>query len=200
MNGQQATNSTRRFLNFWDGEKVKEYKKFWDPTDEWELPIMCPQLGCGRAYCAFPIKCEMLRTKWNNQQQRYIFDCEQCTHPIVAKKVKVKGDPRNLALSGHWDGFNVSQKHGKRSCWVLSLNILNAGLSSDIPLLPILFIPLISNNRRWLVERMKANITAFTEPFIEAMEQLHVEGKIFLIFFTFFVVCDLDEQKDYLKD
>ena len=50
----------------------------------------------------------------------------------------------------------------------------------SIPLLPILFIHLISDDKRWLVEQMKVNITAFMESFIAAIEQLHVKGKISL--------------------
>ena len=89
-------------------------------------------------------------------------------------KVMVKGDPRNIALEAHWDGFNVT---GKRSqgCWILNVSILNAGNTSNISLLPVLFI-LLGNNEDFNIARMKKNISSFLQPFVEELEMLFVEG------------------------
>ena len=83
---------------------------------------------------------------------------------MVAKKV----------VAGHWDGFQVSGKK-QRGCWVIETNVLNAGRSSSLSLLPVLFIPL-SGNHPYVSERMRKNIIAFTRPFIEELETLFVDG------------------------
>jgi len=68
---------------------------------------------------------------------------------VVPKKV-VMGDPRNLALAGHWDGFQISGKK-QRGYWVMEIDVLNAGTSSNLSLLHVLFIPL-SGNHPYVVE------------------------------------------------
>ncbi|KAL3690068.1 hypothetical protein R1sor_016377 [Riccia sorocarpa] len=50
------------------------------------------------------------------------------------------GDPRNIALMGYWDGFQ-SASSVMRSTWIVGLKIINAGSSSNIPSMPVLFIP-----------------------------------------------------------
>lgn len=77
-------------------------------------------------------------------------------------------------VAGHWDGFQVSGKK-QRGCWVMETNVLNAGRSSSLSLLPVLFIPL-SGNHPYVSERMRKNIIAFTRPFIEELETLFVDG------------------------
>jgi len=86
----------------------------------------------------------------------------------------VQGDPRNLALTGHWDGFQVSGKK-QRGCWAMEIDVLNAGTSSSLSLLPVLFIPL-GGNDPYVVKRMKENLTAFITPFVEELEALFVDG------------------------
>ena len=49
-------------IEVWHGEKIREIQDFWNPKVEWELPVICPNTKCRRAYCAFLIKCKSLRT------------------------------------------------------------------------------------------------------------------------------------------
>ncbi len=93
------------------------------------------------AYCAYPTKCDELENNWNPELQQYDFQCWSCRKRIVKPKLMVKGDPCNVALGAHWDGFNVTGKRS-RGCWILNVIVLNARTSLDISLLPVLFISL----------------------------------------------------------
>lgn len=84
------------------------------------------------------------------------------------------GDPRNVALGIHWDGF-LTSKHGSRSCWSVSANVLNAKKGGPLQNLPILFIPLHSQSDA-IHARMNDAKCAFLRPLIEDLEHLFVEG------------------------
>jgi hypothetical protein len=163
-------------LNIWHEEKVREYEDFWNPKVQWELPTICTNTRCQRPYSAFPKKCKTLRNanNWVPEPNSYRFNCKACKRLVVASKKLTQGDPRNLALAGHWDGFQVSTKK-QRGCWVMEIDVLNACTSSSLSLLPVLFIPL-GGNPPYIMNRMKANLSAFITPFVKELEALYVYG------------------------
>ena len=169
-----TTAAPQKIKHFWDGEKVREYQDFWNPRSQWELPITCPNDKCRMLYCSFPTKCEELIHGWNNELGCYNFSCWRCKTSIKAPRVFESGDPRNIALGAHWDGFNVSGKK-RRGCWAMEISVLNAGTASSISLLPVLFIPL-GGHEAYTVARMKENISAFVQPFVEELEDLFLDG------------------------
>jgi hypothetical protein len=91
---------------------------------------------------------------------------------VVASKKLIQGGLRNLALASHRDGFQVSTKK-QRGCWVMEIDKLNAGTSSSLSLLHVLFIPL-GGNPSYIVKRMKDNLSAFITPFVKELEALFV--------------------------
>jgi len=125
-------------------------------------------------YLAFPKKCDELLSGWNNDSGSYKFICWKCKSIVEAPKFLENGDPCNIALGTHWDGFNVSSKK-KQGCWTMEINVLNAGTSSNISLLRILFIP-FGGHETYIVEQMKHNIFAFIQPFVEELESLFMQG------------------------
>lgn len=73
----------------------------------------------------------------------------------------------------HWDGFQ-SAKTAHKSTWTVEVQVLNAGSSTHIPPIPVLFIPPCDDpdvgkkKLRWL--------DAFLEPFIRETQELFVDG------------------------
>lgn len=167
---------------FWDGEKIRLYQDFWNPATTWELPVRCSTPGCKMAYQAFPLcqKHENLISGWNETTQTYEFDCFSCKQHVSGTKVVVRGDPRNIALSAHWDGFNISEG-SERSSWVVEIGVLNASTTNPIMLLPVLFIPTVSGNRdtatsQALENGVKRAAKLFLQPFMEELEHVFCDG------------------------
>lgn len=78
--------------DFWDGQKCRDYREFWDPNSTYELPVICDQPYCKKIYRAFPRShvSEVLRGSWKEEEQLYKFTCEKCRKPIEAKRNLVK--------------------------------------------------------------------------------------------------------------
>jgi len=71
-------------------------------------------------------------------------------------------------------GFKYLEKQ-QRGCWTMKIDVLNAGTSSNLSLLPVLFIPL-GGNDPYVVKSMKKNLNAFITPFVKELEALFVDG------------------------
>ena len=84
----------------WDGYRFKELEWFWNPDKEWYLPIKCN--NC-EMYIQFDLSSNI---------------CQFCHHSVDHSSFKkVKGDPRNIALIGHWDGWQPGfGKKASHSC------------------------------------------------------------------------------------
>ncbi len=84
-----------------------------------------------------------------------------------------QGDPRNIALMAHWDGFQ-STTTAHKSTWTVEVQVLNARTSVPIPPIPVLFIPPIDDDS---AEKKAFNsLDAFLEPLIRELEELFVDG------------------------
>ncbi|KAL3698426.1 hypothetical protein R1sor_012502 [Riccia sorocarpa] len=81
------------------------------------------------------------------------------------------GDPRTIALMGYWDGFQ-SASSVMRSTWIVGLKIINAGSSSNIPSMPVLFIPNTKSESLGKVDLLGAAI----DPFIQETLRMFVDG------------------------
>jgi hypothetical protein len=80
--------SPNEIKDFWDGEKVRIYQAFWDPTSMWELPVICP--SCKMAHKSFPRVCD--EKIWDETIQMYYFHCRQCREYITTPRIKCKGN------------------------------------------------------------------------------------------------------------
>ncbi|KAL3676262.1 hypothetical protein R1sor_026210 [Riccia sorocarpa] len=158
-------------IEWWDGTKAKEIAWFFDSHFEFELPVVCQ--SCYEVYQAHPIKCEELSDEFNfsKDSQAYEFACSSCGDWICADRKTTKGDPRNIAIMGYWDGFQSSTTV-LRSTWVVGIKFLNEGSNSKIPSMPVLFIPNSTDESTSQLDILDAAL----EPFIRECVDLFVNG------------------------
>ena len=83
----------------WDGSRFKELELFWNPESRWPIPHQCSH-------------CE----KKQNLQNLAIdgtlifFKCQNCEFEEMIQPKFVQGDPRNIGLIGHWDGWQTCSR------------------------------------------------------------------------------------------
>lgn len=101
----------------WDGDRFAELSWFWDPSSSWILPASCP-------FCKTVVSSETIRHTLaclNIDQQhadglQITLECLEC-HTKFSDTVKTTtGDPRNIVLIGHWDGWQPFSTSSKHSC------------------------------------------------------------------------------------
>ncbi|KAL3696208.1 hypothetical protein R1sor_010284 [Riccia sorocarpa] len=107
----------------------------------------------------------------SQDSQAYEFACSSCGDCICADRKTTKGDPRNIAIMGYWDGFQSSTTV-LRSTWVVGIKLLNADSNSKIPPMPILFIPNSTDESTSQLDILDAAL----EPFIREYVDLFVNG------------------------
>ncbi|KAL3692486.1 hypothetical protein R1sor_006137 [Riccia sorocarpa] len=146
--------------DWWDGSKAKEISWFWDSDISWELPVVC--MACPEVYQAFPVKCQELLANFDLPSRRYNFICKSCG---------TRGDPRNIPLLAHWDGFQ-SASTVFRSTWTVETKILSAGSNSQLPPMPVLFIP----NTKGDTSSKSEALNVCLRPFIAELIDLYVKG------------------------
>lgn len=75
-------------IEFWDGLKVREYAYFWDPSKDWELPVICQNSRCKQSYATFPEsqRCQELVKGWNAVNGMYTFTCTSCRAQVQAAR------------------------------------------------------------------------------------------------------------------
>ena len=93
----------------WDGSRFNELAWFWDPDSKWMLPCKCHL--CGNVFSA-----DQIRASPECNGQDHSVQCEECGKRQVVTPVFVSGDPRNIALIGHWDGWQPFGSPGRHSC------------------------------------------------------------------------------------
>ena len=103
-----ATDEDRLKKEVWDGARFKELSWFWDPSCEWVLPARCPS-------CKLYVGAEVLKDACSHDNATHVtIECPECNFEFIHHIITTFGDPRNIALIGHWDGwqpFSSSTKH-----------------------------------------------------------------------------------------
>jgi len=108
MNNGAGNNRGRR-KEVWDGERFAELAWFWDPHCEWILPTRCP-------LCSGVISSTIID---GSVGCITLIKCPQCHNKFQHCVESANGDPRKIALIGHWDGwlpFSGSVKHTSGQC------------------------------------------------------------------------------------
>ncbi|MCO5594524.1 hypothetical protein L7F22_048556 [Adiantum nelumboides] len=82
------------------------------------------------------------------------------------------GDPRNLALLLHWDGFQAASTTQKDSA-VVEINILTGGKGSIVGSIPVLFLPL---SHKDLQKKHGDVLSSFLSPLISELESSFLNG------------------------
>ncbi|GAQ92479.1 hypothetical protein KFL_010240020 [Klebsormidium nitens] len=104
----------------WDGEVFREHSAFLDPEREFTLPLACERCNEEREfYCSRHLKLPSFvlveESKWNEAEQVYEVVCERCGGDMRASREElyIKGDPRNVPVMPHFDGFQASSTTGR---------------------------------------------------------------------------------------
>ena len=56
--------------------------------------------------------------------QGYNISCDECYHEFQHIPQYAKGDPRNIVLIGHWDGFQAFRSTGQHGCGKKNLDFI----------------------------------------------------------------------------
>ncbi len=98
----------------WDGSRFAELSWFWDPSERWLLPARCS--FCGRVISAeVLISSEAMEESTDDTQNVWV-ECPHCYTQFEHNLKYASGDPRNIALIGHWDGWQPFSTSAKHSC------------------------------------------------------------------------------------
>lgn len=82
----------------WDGDRWSELRWFWDPNSSWILPAVCP-------LCRIPVSSDHLVNSEEGVNGCKNVECPNCGEDFEHNIQTVKGSPLNVALIGHWDGW-----------------------------------------------------------------------------------------------
>lgn len=86
----------------WDGTRFAELAYFWNPDDEWVLPVYCPNPDCQIVISAT----EVINSPTTFGKQKVI--CPGCFNQFQTEIKTTAGDPRNLAYIGiHYTFFTL---------------------------------------------------------------------------------------------
>ena len=91
----------------WHGQQFKRLSWFWDPEKEWLLPTRCN-------FCKLVVSSDVISSFLSKNSNEV--ECPHCYHKFVHQPQYTKGDPRNIALIGHWDGWQPFSTSIKHSC------------------------------------------------------------------------------------
>lgn len=83
---------------------------FWDPSSQWMISACCPLCRT-----IIPVDQDHDDLTTNIQGRKMLMNCPECHSEFIHEMKLVNGDPRSIALIGHWDGwqsFSTSSKHG----------------------------------------------------------------------------------------
>ena len=83
----------------WDGSRFKELQWFWNPDSRCSLPHTCSSCG------------SINSMKGISVSDPINLVCHKCGFEEKIYPNIVNGDPRNIALIGHWDGWQLSLIH-----------------------------------------------------------------------------------------
>lgn len=84
---------------FWDGKRLSELSYFWNPDQEWALPVRCPQMGCKSIISAHEI---LESPRVAGSPDECVIECRGFYHTFNYTIRKTCGDPRNIAYDGKY--------------------------------------------------------------------------------------------------
>lgn len=164
----------------WDGKGFQKYSWFFDPTWKWLLPQLCTA-------CKEPISSDLIQAgilpsddedipmvNLPNVQLR----CPHCQEDIEVKESWTTGDPRNLALQYHADGFYPSTTSQRTNLDAMSYTFLNMDKSERCHINNIFLCSFIRMTKEDKT-KYKSNpryLEAFYKPLFDEIQELFIEG------------------------
>ena len=100
--------------------RFTELSWFWDPHQQWLLPFRCTA-------CKSVISAEFISSFLVGGANTVDLGCPHCHHEVHQAVQYASGDPRNIALIGHWDGWQPFSTSLRHSC---GMNLLFKALES----------------------------------------------------------------------
>lgn len=92
----------------WDGSRFNELNWFWNPESNWMLPVKC-------TFCKTVISVDEILA-FPEKDGKHVITCDECGTQWIHAPIFTTGDPRNIALIGHWDGWQPFGYPGSHSC------------------------------------------------------------------------------------
>ena len=109
------------FIEIWDGKRFFELKWFWDPEKRWLLPVRCPE-------CSEIVSADILASTMAGRCTGQVIEgtalsveCPHCFGEFIHHPMYTHGDPKNIALIGHWDGWQPFSTSARHSCGKLPM-------------------------------------------------------------------------------
>lgn len=97
---RDCNNEERIYKEIWDGDRFRELSWFWDPQQQWLLPFRCQE-------CHSVINVVSTHQPLQDTEFPAVVDVTCSICGTVNKHIPkyARGNPRNIALIGHWDGW-----------------------------------------------------------------------------------------------
>jgi len=111
------------FMDICNTFRFAELSWFWDLRQQWILPFRCT--ACKQVICADHISKTLGQECFHGQAISLL--CPHCCRRVQHTVHYATGDPRNIALIAHWDGWQPFSTSLKHSC---GMNFWNS--SNDI--------------------------------------------------------------------
>lgn len=92
----------------WNGDRFNQLRWFWNPESSWMLPTrcqLCKTVVSTEENLAFP-----------ESNGKFAITCNECGTGWMHTPLFAKGDPCNIGLIGHWDGWQPFGFPGTHSC------------------------------------------------------------------------------------
>jgi len=150
----------------WDGSRFSEVSWFWDPDCEWFLPVKCH-------FCSSVLSAEEIERSPPDGHS-YTVTCCQCGSVNTCKGEKAKGDPRNIALMGHWDGWYPFHSKSSHSCGAIDVSVVNmskADRCSTSEVYIVGFVPCYQ-----VPNKRPCALDPFLEPLVGDLEDSFMKG------------------------
>lgn len=103
----------------WDGKRWLELQWFWDPNETWVTPCYCK---C----CGIPISVDHLsKSEDGPVEGMKVVECPECLESFEHSLKTTTGSPFNIALIGHWDGWQAFNGSSSTNCGSMEVTIAN---------------------------------------------------------------------------
>eukprot|EP00731_Ephydatia_muelleri_P032750 Em0024g294a len=160
----------------WDGERFKELSWFWNPEARWVIPALCP--NCKQVVGSQSIKDELGLSPETHIEEHYecsiSIQCPNCYLRFEHKPNVTSGGPRNIALIGHWDGWQPFSTSCKHSCGAIEVSIATMKKSDRCSTEEVYvsgFVP-----SYLLPNKCPISLDPFLEILVKELEDLFVNG------------------------
>ena len=85
---------------FWDGKRFAELSFFWNPDEEWVLPVRCPQMDIPWISSGISADEILKSSRVAGNDDECEIECRTCFYTFNYKIQTARGDPRNIACDG----------------------------------------------------------------------------------------------------